>query len=274
MKIYISTPMYGGMAKNSYTISLQNLIVTLSRAGHTIMTSTIGNESLITRARNTLAHKFMETDFEALLFIDSDHGWDANDVLRMIESGKDFIGAIYPMKGINWENVRLAAQLGKEDLDKYSGHFAINLLKGPQTFNPNEPFKVQDIGTGMLFLTRKVFEDLKPHCKQYKNNNVGDTGIQFHDMITEYFTTTIDENSILLSEDYAFCRMWQGIGGEVWAAPWVQITHSGDYSFSGQFSKTVELDGIKAALKAQLEATTAEQADSSVHKGEEVEPLN
>jgi hypothetical protein len=250
VKLFIATPMYGGIAKNNYTISLQNLIIKLSQAGHSISTTTVGNESLITRARNTLAHKFMKSDCDALLFIDADHGWNADDVVRMVESGKDFIGAIYPMKGINWENVALAARLGKTNLESYSGFFAINLLPEDQHFDINSPFKVRDIGTGMLFLTRKVFEDLKPHCKQYKNNNVGNTGIEFGDMVTEYFTTFIDENDILLSEDYALCRMWQGIGGEVWSAPWVRITHSGDYNFAGQFANMLEIGQIKTQLAA------------------------
>jgi hypothetical protein len=261
MKIFIATPMYGGIAKNPYTIGLQNLIVKLSQAGHTITTTTVGNESLITRARNTLVHKFLATDCDALLFIDADHGWDSTDVLKMIESGKDFIGAIYPMKGINWDMVRDAVLLGKpaNELEKYSGYFAVNMLAESQTFSENEPFRVKDIGTGMLFLTRKVFEDLKPHCKQYKNNNVGNTGIGFGDMVVEYFTTFIDENSILLSEDYALCRMWQNIGGEVWAAPWVKITHSGDYNFSGHFARTIEINQLKNNLKAQAEKTSTEE---------------
>jgi hypothetical protein len=259
MKIFIATPMYGGIAKNNYTISMQNLLVTLSNRGHSITTTTIGNESLITRARNTLAHKFMKSDCDALLFIDADHGWDANDVARMIESGKDFIGAIYPMKGLNWDNIRAAVVAGKENLEEYSGIFAMNLLEEEQEFNSNKPFKVKDIGTGMLFLTRKVFEDVKPHCRQYKNNNVGNTGVEFGEMITEYFTTTIDENDILLSEDYAFCRMWQAIGGEVWSAPWVRISHSGDYNFAGQFAKTVELNQIRRTLVEQLEANKSTQ---------------
>lgn len=251
MKIFIATPMYGGIAKNPYTISLQNLIVKLSQSGHSIMTTTVGNESLITRARNTLVHKFIKTDCDALLFIDADHGWNSDDVLRMIESGKDFIGAIYPMKGINWENIKAAAVIGRpaSELEKYSGYFAINLLPEDQTFNENEPFKVKDIGTGMLFLTRKVFEDLEPHCKKYKNNNVGDTGIQFGEMVTEYFTTFIDDD-ILLSEDYALCRMWQRIGGEVWSAPWVRITHSGDYNFAGQFGRMLEANNFRKILEA------------------------
>lgn len=264
--------MYGGIAKNNYTIGLQNLIVALSQAGHSITTTTIGNESLITRARNTLAHKFMKTDCDALLFIDADHGWDASDVVRMIESGKDLIGAIYPMKGINWENVRAAALAGKpaNELEQYSGHFAINLLPESQQFNENEPFKVKDIGTGMMFISRKVFEDLKPHCKKYRNNNVGNTGIEFGEMITEYFTTIIDENDILLSEDYAFCRMWQNIGGEVWSAPWVRITHSGDYNFSGRFARMIEANNIKRAMEqAQAARQDLKQENSTEEEPKE-----
>lgn len=261
--------MYGGIAKNNYTISLQNLIVKLSQAGHTISTTTVGNESLITRARNTLVHKFMATDFDALLFIDADHGWDSDDVVRMIESGKDFIGAIYPMKGINWENVRAAALAGKENLEEYSGHFALNLLQNnDQKFDENEPFKVKDVGTGMLFLTRKVFETLEPTLPKYRNNNVGQTGIAFGDMVTEYFTTFI-EDEILLSEDYALCRMWQKAGGDVWSAPWVKITHSGDYNFSGRFPKMLEANNIRNAIqkareeKAKAESTQAEEKEPS-----------
>jgi hypothetical protein len=259
MKIFIATPMYGGIAKNNYTISLQNLIIKLSQAGHSVSTTTIGNESLITRARNTLAHKFLKSDFDALLFIDADHGWVAEDIIKMVDSGKDFIGAIYPMKGINWDNVRLAAQLNKANLELYSGHFAINLLEDEQSFDSNLPFRVKDIGTGMLFLTRKVFETIEPHCKKYKNNNVGNTGIEFGEMVTEYFMTFIDENDILLSEDYALCRLWQKHGGEVWAAPWVRITHSGDYNFSGQFTNMVEINQERRSLLERI----AVQADQT-----------
>jgi hypothetical protein len=268
LKIYIATPMYGGIAKNNYVISLQNLVVKLSQLGHSVTTTTVGNESLITRARNTLAHKFMKSDSDALLFIDADHGWNADDVVRMIDSGKDVIGAIYPMKGINWENVRYAAIAGKQDLAAYSGHFAANLLEAEQSFDVESPFKVKDIGTGMLFIQRSVFEKLKPHCGTYKHNSVGELGISFGEEISEYFFTKI-EDDVLLSEDYAFCHMWRDHGGDVWAAPWVTITHSGDYVFSGQFKHIFEINAIKQAVIAQLakrreEQDAAEQAAALV----------
>ena len=272
MKIFIGTPMYGGMAKNNYVIGLQNLIVKLSQNGHQITTTTVANESLITRARNTIVHKFLKTDADALLFIDADHGFNPDDIVKMIESEKELIGAPYPMKGINWENVRLAALAGKQDLEAYSGFFAMNLLKENQTFDVNEPFKVKDIGTGMLFIKREVFEKLKPICETYNHNSVGDLGIQFGEEITEYFFTKIDENKILLSEDYAFCRMWQDQGGEVWSAPWVRITHSGDYNFAGRFANMLEINQVRNQIVEKQKEAAANPTVNESTQEEEKEP--
>jgi hypothetical protein len=240
MKICIATPMYGGNAKSNYVSSVADLMATLARHGHEVFQVAVTNESLITRARNTLAHEFLKTDYEALLFIDGDHGFVAEDIAKMVDSGKDIIGAVYPMKAINWENVRKAALAGKQNLEEYSGFFAVNLLPGVEQISSNEPFQVTDIGTGMMFITRKVFEDLKPICKTYKSNSV--TGsIGFGEQVVEYFTTMVTDDGILLSEDYAFCWMWRSLGNSVWAAPWVRITHAGDYNFSGKFLKTLEI---------------------------------
>jgi hypothetical protein len=242
MKIFIATPMYGGMAKSVYVASISDLTRELSMKGHVVTHTSITNESLVTRARNTLANEFMKTDFDALLFVDADHGFVAADVVTMIESGKDLIGAPYPMKAIDWNNVRKAALAGKENLELYSGLFALNFLDEEQTFRADEPFKVKDVGTGMMFIRRNVFEKLKEVCETYKFNTIGDV-IPFGQETVEYFKTMITPapESVLLSEDYAFCRMWRELGGDVWAAPWVRITHAGEYNFSGRLLATLEI---------------------------------
>jgi hypothetical protein len=247
MKIFIATPMYGGMAKSVYIAGISDLNKELSAKGHSVIHTSITNESLITRARNTLANEFMKSDYDALLFIDADHGFIASDIVKMIESGKDLIGAPYPMKAIDWNNVRKAALAGKENLEAYSGLFAINFLDEAQTFRGDEPFKVKDVGTGMMFIHRTVFEQLEKVCKKYKYNTVGDV-VPFGEEIVEYFTTLItpEPESVLLSEDYAFCRMWREIGGDVWAAPWVRISHAGEYNFSGRLLATLEIGQVNS----------------------------
>jgi len=246
MKIMIATPMYGGNCKGVYTEGLLQLVMGLSAKGHQTYFSKIYNESLITRARNNLVHEFYKTDADALLFIDSDQGFKAGDIIKMIESGKDLIGAIYPMKNINWDTVRMAVEAGKEDLSKYTGFFSANLLKERQTnVDLNEPLEVENVATGMMFITRKVFDTLKPNCNTYGIN--GPTGaIDLNTRVAEFFATEIDERGILLSEDYYFCRKWREAGGTVYAAPWVDITHFGEYNFSGNFALT-------AIMKTELE---------------------
>jgi hypothetical protein len=235
------------MAKSVYVAGISDLTRELSSRGHTVSHTSITNESLITRARSTLANEFMKTDFDGLLFIDADHGFSAEDVANMVESGKDLIGAPYPMKSINWENVRKAALAGKENLEIYSGLFAINFLDEEQTFKANEPFKVKDIGTGMMFIRRNVFEKLREVCDTYKFNTIGDT-IPFGEEIVEYFKTIItpEPEKVLLSEDYAFCHMWRELGGDVWAAPWVRISHAGEYNFTGMLLATLEIGQVNS----------------------------
>jgi len=240
MHLHIATPMYGGNCKGVYLDGLMALTFELAKKGYQVSFSKIYNESLITRARNNLVHEFEKSGADALLFIDADEGFDHMDVISMIESGKDVIGAIYPMKNINWENVGRAAVEGKENLEQYSGFFAMNMLPGETTFKMNEPVPVTEVGTGMLFIKKEVFEKMKPHCSKYMLNT--STGaFDASQMVTEYFATSITEDGILLSEDYHFCRKYREIGGEVFAAPWVKIVHAGEYIFSGSFASTMML---------------------------------
>ena len=45
------------------------------------------------------------------------------------------------------------------------------------------------------------------------------------------------ETKRYLSEDYAFCRRWQKIGGEVWLDPLVELDHVGHFTFNGDIKK-------------------------------------
>lgn len=274
MKICIATPMYGGNAKSVYVACVQQLQEALGRNGHQVWHLSMTNESLITRARNTLAHEFYKSDSDALLFVDGDHGFNVQDVVRMVESGKDVIGAIYPMKSINWENVRKAVLAGKsaEELDKYSGFFAINFLPEVQQFHGNEPFAVRDIGTGMLFIHRRAFEQVSPLVKKYRNNANATANIAYGEVIHEFFPTIITDEpeNVLLSEDYAFCHLYRQSGGTVYAAPWVQISHAGEYNFSGNFLAMLEVQGqfTPAQDVAEGQADSSQSSDTTSDRSE------
>jgi hypothetical protein len=55
--------------------------------------------------------------------------------------------------------------------------------------------------------------------------------------------------------------MWQRLGGDVWSAPWVKITHSGDYTFAGQFKNMLEINAIRRQLEAQAKETAPDSTE-------------
>jgi len=48
------------------------------------------------------------------------------------------------------------------------------------------------------------------------------------------FDTMIEpETGQYLSEDYAFCRRWRDLGGEIWADMTARLTHVGHAAYTG-----------------------------------------
>jgi hypothetical protein len=270
MKIFIATPMYGGMCTGQYTQGLLDLVSTLHGAGHSALYGKTYNESLITRARNTLVNEFLNTDADYLLFIDADQGFNSYEILKMIESDVELIGAIYPMKSINWPRVLSAINYGinVKELEKYTGYFSANLKTDDDqsvTIVIDKPLQVDNVATGMMLIKREVFEKMIPTTETYAAASFSGQ-INFDNNHYEFFKTEIDENGILLSEDYYFCKKWEELGGKVYAAPWVQITHFGSYEFSGSFAKSIILQSKIENSQLQSQAKPVSSKKSSSKK--------
>lgn len=80
------------------------------------------NESLITRARNYCVDEFLRSEASHMMFIDSDIGFSAHDVIALMamqsdDSPYDVIGGPYPKKTISWEKIKMAVDKGFADED-------------------------------------------------------------------------------------------------------------------------------------------------------------
>ena len=243
-KIFVATPMYGGMCAGFYTQSIIQLLTTCQANGVDAEFSFMFNESLITRARNSLTHTFMKTDCSHLMFIDSDIKFRAEDVIHMIRAEKDIICGIYPKKEINWHSVKAAMDRGVpfDQLKSHTGSFVVNLVNyvGEVTVPVNQPVEIFNGGTGFMLIKREVFDKLGESVPSYSNDVVDLGGkMKQSEPIKEFFTTSIEPGTNrLLSEDYHFCRIWRESGGQVHAAPWCQLAHIGTYTFEGQLTPT------------------------------------
>lgn len=237
--IYVATPMYGGQCTGVYVQSLLNLVQAFSSKGHKVSCSFMFNESLITRARNNMAHAFLGSDADYLFWIDADIKFRWEDALRMLEADVDLIGGIYPKKEINWSSVREAAAKGEENLANFTGSFVVNTVgMEPEITVPQHlPCEVAAIGTGFMLVKRKVFEDMKAYTPTFRSDMNTYSGQEIY----AFFLDPIcPDSNRFLSEDYYFCEQYRKHGGKVYAAPWCKMGHMGTYLFEGTLIENKE----------------------------------
>jgi hypothetical protein len=238
-KLFIATPMYGGMCVGGYTMGILECVQTFMQSGIQMYYSYMMNESLITRARNGMSYDFLQSDATHLMFIDADITFKPQDIVRMVQADKDIICGLYPKKEINWKLISDAVKQGVDykDLPNYTGSFVVNLVGGAteSTGNVNEPMEIDNGGTGFMLIKRDVFLKLQPTVPKYTNDMILIVDKNpVKKIIDEFFATSIDETTNrLLSEDYHFCKIAREAGFKVYAAPWANLTHSGTYNFSG-----------------------------------------
>ena len=237
LHLVIGTPMYGGMCTSEYTQSLLNLSEAANKSeGVKLTTIFLGNESLIQRGRNTIAHHFMNLpDATHLLFIDADIKFRTEDIIKMIAADKSLIVGPVALKGYNWDEIRQAAVNNEDDIGRTGGVFNINKLPGIDMVDENEPFEIEHGGNAFMMLRRDVFETLKPHTPIYTNGGRSlPDGVEIYD----YFRVEINKDTNhLLSEDYFLCHSYRQLGGKVWCAPWVETGHFGSHLFNGKYSR-------------------------------------
>ena len=259
-KIFLATPMYGGVCHGAYTKALADLMILATKHAIDVKLYFMFNESLITRARNYLADEFLRSGYDYLLFIDSDIHFEAQDVLVLSHyainnDDMDVICGPYPKKAISWEKIKQAVDRGFADknpllLEEFVGDYVFNPADGITQFKIDEPVEVKEGGTGFMLIKRTAFEawDKAYPERSYKPDHVRTKSFDGSREIMAYFDCIIDPVSKrYLSEDYMFCYNVQKMGGQVWFCPWMQLQHVGTYIFGGSLA---DLASIGAAATA------------------------
>lgn len=248
-KLFVATPMYGGACAGMYARSIADLAAICAKYEIPLQLYYLFNESLITRARNYCVDEFLRSDATHLMFIDSDIGFNPQDVIALLalqsdESEYDIIGGPYPKKCISWEKIKIAVDKGFADedpnnLEKFVGDYVFNPKGGAKEIPINQPVEVMELGTGFMMIRRKTFEIYKQTYPQlsYKPDHVRTAAFDGSREIHAYFDCIIDPVSKrYLSEDYMFCYNTEKAGMKVWLCPWMSMQHVGSYNFGGSLA--------------------------------------
>ena len=205
--VMIATPAYGGMVHTDYVRTL----LQYGHAGIHFSLLTLGNESLVTRARNSLLSQFHhQRGCTHLLFLDADTGLPPEGLRMMLDAQRDVIGAPVALKGRTPGGDRI---------------FNVGPLLGEE----QGLWKTEHIGTAAFMLSRRavtaLVEDAQQHGRVYERsvNFDGQPGPPVH---FDVFQVGVVDG-VYLSEDYWVCRRLRKLGFDVFVAPEIPTRHHG-----------------------------------------------
>jgi hypothetical protein len=234
--IVVCTPCYGGMVTHGYMLATTNLLLLGIQNGFGVRVELLGNDSLITRSRNTLVARFMDRpEATHLLFVDADITFQPAQVLRMIRFGQDVVAGMYPLKLRDWSPEAIARVRHGEGLETAPLRY-VGVPEAEPARESQDGFMTGDYaGTGFMLIKRAALARMMAAHPE----------LQFaaaHDRATPdtspyqfaLFDCMIEpETRHYLSEDYTFCRRWRDLGGKIWLDTQGPLVHTGGYDFVG-----------------------------------------
>ena len=193
--VMIGTPAYAGMVHMDYVSSL----LEFKQNGILFSLMSIGNESLITRARNTILSAFhVRPEFTHLLFLDGDVKMSSEGLKKMLTAHRDVIGAPVALKGRNPDGSRI--------------------------------WNITDrVGTAALLLSRNatnaLVADASANARVYARSRTsrGDFDAALH---YDAFQVGVVDGEYL-SEDYWACRRLRNLGFKIYVDATVVTQHHG-----------------------------------------------
>lgn len=157
-------------------------------------------------ARNILVWEFLKSDSEILFFLDDDVSWNPEDVLIFLENkNDDIVAGIYTHKN-DKENYPVVIKTDDKFLPLTRKDGLIHGLMIP---------------FGFVRIRRNAIESMVnkyPELKYYETSD-GDTK-EYYDLFPQGL-----EDGRWWGEDFAFCRLWNKIGGEIFIVPNIVLKH-------------------------------------------------
>ena len=204
-------------------LSVVRLVQQLSKNGIKVGINTM-KSPLIHQARNYLTSVFLTTEYQYLLFIDSDVEFEPEAVLRMLVAKKEIICTPYRVKAPR--------------LDK---HIYTVEFKDPKHIPilPGGLVELEAGPTGLMLIDREVFEKIiKNHHDLKIKNKATPTADKSHEFYYNFFDFGFNEG-YSTGEDISFCKLARENNFRIYANTESTTQHHGSYAWEGKFKESL-----------------------------------
>jgi hypothetical protein len=212
----VATPTYSGAIAFECAQSMQVATVLCLARGVLLDWVFVNGFSLIQCARDYLTAEFLSRpEFTHLLWLDDDLGFDPDAIGKLIDSDRDAVGGVYPVKNDS------------------SDRFLYQPL-GPAVGNLQP---VARLPGGFVLVKRPAVEAVARRCEHYQVPFGDETRMTPH----VFDVVLIDDpanpgTKILQGEDYLFCQRLGEAGFALYARTDIHFSHIGRHAWSGRLS--------------------------------------
>jgi hypothetical protein len=201
-RVAILTPSYDGSVSIEYSSSLANSAILLNNNGYTLDHLYVNGEAIVQSARNKLFFNAYHKDYDCVVWIDSDIEWNPKDLLKLVSSPLDVIGATYRRKTMKEMYVAKVS----------------NLISG-------DVIEVDGIGFGFLKMSRKVIDSLWNTNESYEDDK---------SLCKNVFEVVVKDGQ-MYSEDYVACKKIKDLGFNVYLDKTINLSHKSKINLIGSF---------------------------------------
>ena len=242
-RVLLGVPAYGAQVWAGTLNALLNAVARLQQdiPGVQIRTLSI-DYAEIDWIRNVFATLLLDQDYDLLVMVDADMAFPPEAISRLIRSGHDVCGLIYPYRKLDLR--RLHSEGGKgvafdRALSRAMGFVGSeNLLIEDGQIEITDGFvRMTAIPTGCICIRKPVVQRMWEAFPDLQANNPGDAVSPAYGLgrVARLFDNIVDADGRRYSEDFSFCFRWRSLGGSVHALVDLPVTHNGQLEVQGVF---------------------------------------
>jgi len=221
--VFIAMPCYDSVKINTM-LSVIKLVQQLGKSGIQCGINTY-KSPLIHQARNYLTSVFLTTEYQYLLFVDSDVEFEPEAVIRMMVAKKNIVCTPYRVKSADTnQHIYTVEFKNSKNIIVLAGGL-VEIESGP---------------TGLMLIDRAVFEKIIKNHPELKITNPAtpDAG-KSHEFYYNFFDFGF-KDGYAMGEDVSFCRLARDNDFRIFANIESSTAHHGSFAWKGTFGKSMK----------------------------------